>query len=86
MRDTFIEAKVTIEDSGYTLEQIREYLDEMRDTGRINMYGAGDYLINVWGFNRHEVKPIVLEYINYGLHEDNELNELCYGKKRNGDS
>jgi len=79
MRDSFVEAKTAIEDSGYTLEQIREYLDDLRDTGRINMYGAGDYLMNVWGFNRHEVRPIVLEYMNCGLREEREPEPLSYG-------
>ncbi len=82
MRDSFIEAKAVIEDSGYTLEQIREYLDDLRDTGRINMYGVGDYLINVWGFTRHEAKPVVLEYMNCGLREEMEPSALSYGIER----
>jgi hypothetical protein len=47
-----------------------------------NMYGAGDYLINVWGFDRHEVKPVVLEYINHGLREEREADLLSYGRDR----
>lgn len=82
MRDSFIEAKAVIEDSGYTLETIREYLNEMRDTGRINMYGAGDYLINVWGFTRHEAKPIVLEYMQTGLNEEPPEPQYLYGGTR----
>lgn len=85
MRDSFVQAKAVIEDSGYTLEQIREYLDDLRDTGRIKFYGASDYLINVWGFSRHEVQPIVLEYINYGLREENEFVALGYGRQPIGD-
>ena len=82
VRESFTQAKAVIEDSGYTVEGIRDYLDDLRDTGRINMFGAGDYLMNVWGFTRHEVKPVVLEYINYGLREENEREELMYGTKR----
>ena len=82
MRESFTEAKAVIEDSGYTLEQIREYLDDLRHTGRINMYGAGDYLINVWGFTRHEAKPIVREYMETGLREDVEPDAMSYGVKR----
>jgi len=80
MRQSFVHAKSVIEASGYSLEQIREYLDDLRDTGRIGpLHGAGDYLINVWGFTRHEVEPILLEYLNCGLREELDPVELSYG-------
>jgi len=86
MRETFVEAKAIIEESGYTLERIREYLDEMRDTGRINMFGAGDYLINVWGFSRQEARPIVLDYIEHGLRENPPEPKYLYGNSKAGDA
>ncbi len=83
MRETFAEAKSIIEDHGYSLEQIREYLDGLRDSGRLNMYGSGDYLMNIWGFTRHEVKPLVIEYVNHGLKEEREADAFSYGLNRN---
>jgi hypothetical protein len=80
MREGFIQARAIITDSGYTLEEIRDYLDDLRDTGRFEIYGAGDYLINVWGFETHEAKPIVADYLLYGLQPDID-GEYLYGAK-----
>jgi hypothetical protein len=33
-----------------------EYLDDLREDGSINMYGATDYLISDWGLSRHEAR------------------------------
>jgi len=82
MTEGFEEAKRVIEGSNYTVEQIREYLDDLRDRAVTNMYGSGDFLMNVWGFTRHEVKPVVREYMRTGLREDREPDDLSYGRDR----
>lgn len=40
------------------------YLDELRDTGKINMFGAAPYLQDAFNLKRHEAKAIVLEWMN----------------------
>ena len=80
MREGFVQACAIIESSGYTLETIRDYLDDLRDTGRFEQYGAGDYLMHVWGFETHEARPIVADYLLYGLQPDID-GEYLYGAK-----
>jgi len=59
----------TIENSGYEVEEVREYLHKLRDSGAVNMFGSGPYLMREYGFDRHEVKDIVLGYMDDGLGE-----------------
>ena len=82
MTTNFQDAKRVIEDSNYTVEQIREYLDDLRDRRATHMHGSGDFLMNVWGFTRQQVKPIVREYMRTGLREDREPDDLSYGRDR----
>ncbi len=69
-REYFDEAKNLIDESGLDLSTVREFMDELRDRGNINMMGAGQYLQTEFGFTRHEVKPIVLDYLHHGLLDD----------------
>lgn len=39
------------------------YLDELRETGKINMFGAAPYLQDAFNLKRHEAKVIVLEWM-----------------------
>ena len=40
------------------------YLDNIRETGKINMFGAAPYLQDAFGLSRYEAKDIVLEWMN----------------------
>ena len=40
-----------------------DYLDELRNSGITNMFGAGPYLQQVFGLSRYEAKDIVLEWM-----------------------
>jgi hypothetical protein len=45
-------------------EEMFVYLDNIRETGKINMFGAGPYLQDAFGLSRYEAKDIVLEWMN----------------------
>ena len=43
--------------------KINAYLIALRDSGRINMMGAGAYLQRDFGLSRYEAKAAVLQWI-----------------------
>lgn len=45
-------------------EEMFVYLDNIRETGKINMFGAGPHLQDAFGLSRYEAKDIVLEWMN----------------------
>lgn len=45
-------------------EQVKKYLDALRDSGVVNMMGAGVYLQRAFGMNRYEAKQAVLDWID----------------------
>lgn len=66
-REFFEEAKEVIEDAGFDVDEVRAFMDRLRDSNTINMYGAGEYLQREFGFTRFDVKPVVIDYIHFGL-------------------
>jgi hypothetical protein len=49
---------------GQQMQQtIQDYLNALRDSGRINMMGAGVYLQRDFGLSRYEAKAAVLQWI-----------------------
>lgn len=40
-----------------------DYLNELRDTGVTNMFGAGPYLQDEFQLNREEARMIILEWM-----------------------
>ena len=40
-----------------------EYLDDLRESGTTNMFGAGAYLINEFGITRKEASKILSEWM-----------------------
>lgn len=42
---------------------IFNFLEELRDSGKINMFGAAPYLQEVFGLKRYEARDIVLEWM-----------------------
>jgi hypothetical protein len=43
-------------------EEIFTYLKDLRDSGAINMFGAGSYLEDDLGLTRREAKEVLLEW------------------------
>ena len=46
-----------------TKQEIHEFLIELRDSGEINMLGAGAYLEHEFGMNRREAKAALLDWM-----------------------
>lgn len=44
-------------------DEHKQYLDELRDSGETNMFGAGQYLIEEFGCSRSEARAILSEWI-----------------------
>ena len=44
-------------------KQVYEFLDELRESGVTNMFGAAPYLQEEFGLNRKEAKEILLEWM-----------------------
>jgi hypothetical protein len=43
-------------------EEIFKYLQDLRDSGAINMWGAGAYLEDEFGMTRREAKAALLDW------------------------
>ena len=41
-----------------------DYLDELRENGSVNMFGASRYLMNQFDLSKHEARKILSEYMN----------------------
>lgn len=46
-----------------TKEEIHDYLIQLRDSGAINMFGAGAYLEEVFDMEPHEARDAFLEWM-----------------------
>ena len=44
-------------------ERIFKYLDSLRDTGLVNMFGAGEYLENDFELTKKEAREILAEWM-----------------------
>lgn len=47
-----------------------EYLNELRDSGVTNMWGAPKYLVQEFGLTLQEAKNIVTEWMTEGQHRE----------------
>jgi hypothetical protein len=45
-------------------EEMFVYLDNIRETGAINMFGAAPYLQDAFGLSRYEARDILLEWMD----------------------
>ncbi len=54
------------------LDEIIEYLDDLREGGTINMFSAGPYLEGEFSFSRHDARTIASTYTMNGLREEDE--------------
>jgi len=46
-----------------TKEEIHDYLIQLRDSGAINMFGAGAYLEEAFDMDRREARDALLEWM-----------------------
>ena len=44
-------------------EMVFEFLDNLRESGAINMFGAGTYVQDAFGLDRREARDLVLEWM-----------------------
>lgn len=50
-----------------------EYLDALRESGVVNMFGAGAYLEHQFGLSRYEAKDILIAWMKQYSREDTEV-------------
>ena len=41
----------------------KEYLDQLRESGVTNMFGAGSYLQEEFGMDKHEARKVLSEWM-----------------------
>lgn len=61
-----------IEKHDIDIDEVIEYLDDLREGGTINMFSAGPYLEGEFSFNRHDARTIAGTYTMNGLREEEE--------------
>ena len=44
-------------------EQVNYFLDELRDSGATNMFGAAPYIVEEFGVSRNEAKQLLLNWM-----------------------
>lgn len=44
-------------------KEVFEFLDEMRESGEINMFGAPRYVVATFGMTEREARGIVMEWM-----------------------
>jgi len=55
-------------------ESMFQYLNDLRESGQVNMFGSGTYLQSAFGLSRYEAKDVVLEWMK------------TFGERKNGNS
>ena len=56
-------------------EQYTQFLDELRDSGVTNMYGAAPYLQEAFGLDKIEARMILIDWMeNYGKRKAGQPN------------
>lgn len=48
------------------MDKYYSYLNALRDTGLVNMFGATTYLMNDFGLSKQEAKEILLKWMKEG--------------------
>lgn len=46
-------------------QEVFEFLDNLQESGIVNMLGAGPYIQEVFGLDRFEAKELLVEWISY---------------------
>lgn len=45
-------------------ENIFDYLEDLRESGQINMFGATPYVAEAFGINKYQAREILSEWMN----------------------
>jgi hypothetical protein len=61
----------------FNKEEVFEYLDELRDSGATNMFGAAPYVQTTFGVSYNDAKDLVVEWMTTfsERHSDNIQDE-----------
>jgi len=55
-------------------EMMFEYLEDLRESAEVNLFGSGTYLQSAFGLSRYEAKDVVMEWMK------------TFGERKNGNS
>jgi hypothetical protein len=55
---------VTTSGTGKSMSQYYEYLNALRESGKVNMFGAAPYLQDTFGLDRKEARKILVEWMD----------------------
>jgi len=44
-------------------EEVFEFLDDLRISGEVNMFGSGPFVSEAFGLSKHEARSLVLEWM-----------------------
>ena len=53
-----------LNDKGVICEELKTYLDNLRDSAIINMFGAAPFLMRDFGFTKYEAKDELLRWMH----------------------
>ena len=45
-------------------ENIFDYLEDLRDSGQINMFGTSPYIVEAFGLNKYQAREILSEWMH----------------------
>ena len=45
-------------------EQVNDFLNDLRDSGAINMFGAVPYIVEEFGVNKYEARDLLKNWMN----------------------
>lgn len=60
---TGYKSKVAMADSRDSYEEYYAYLEDLRDSGVTNMFGAAPYLQEEFGLDRYEAREVLLQWM-----------------------
>ena len=52
-------------------ENIFDFLEDLRDSGQINMFGAAPYIVENFGLNKYQAREILSEWMHSYECEEN---------------
>lgn len=60
-------ARIVCDEVGLSIDEVADFMDELRDSGETNMFGSGPYLEDKFGVTYHEARILVTAYMQCGL-------------------
>ncbi len=67
------------------LEEVFTYLDELRDSGKTNMFGARPYVMNEFGFDKKKSNDLVSKWMT-SFDSELSVQERIKKIKKEGDN